>query len=415
MSKLNFLNKLLKSSVIITFYHNNCPDGALSYIIMNSCISHLRGFLSAVRVPPSFSFDPKHSYYLVLMSNIHSGNRDTILKSLSMIKILMLDVFPNESWFKDVIDVIYNKIHSNCPNISRDEISEIIMNNVFVIDHHETYFNSICKLDINPDNVIFDKNVSACELCIDLFENLILDVAKNYSNDEIASFKNQLVEYSKSSNPAVYDLYFMKPLTFYALSDNGDIRWFCRYVGDKDTGFVRSRRSNDLKLLNSDRINAAISFLISSCKVGANKFVYGILRAMTLSKGDLEFWGECVMNNDESIVDGLINMGSVKNVNIDGVDYKVVVFKDLIPQYMSLVMTNSIYKFEADFALNVMVRVTDENKKILICSLRSHNGISKVIAEKFGGGGHPNAAGFNIPFEKLESHPFKSVVENIIS
>lgn len=43
----------------------------------------------------------------------------------------------------------------------------------------------------------------------------------------------------------------------------------------------------------------------------------------------------------------------------------------------------------------------DAEKRKAIFSLRSRNGIALIIAEKYGGGGHPNACGFQIPLDKL--------------
>ncbi len=43
-----------------------------------------------------------------------------------------------------------------------------------------------------------------------------------------------------------------------------------------------------------------------------------------------------------------------------------------------------------------------ENGNFLLVSLRSKNGKAKEIAEKYGGGGHPNAAGFRVPIKDVD-------------
>jgi nanoRNase/pAp phosphatase (c-di-AMP/oligoRNAs hydrolase) len=63
---------------------------------------------------------------------------------------------------------------------------------------------------------------------------------------------------------------------------------------------------------------------------------------------------------------------------------------------------NSILKMERDVDLAVGIQfLLDENK--FVCSLRSLNKTDcSAIAKEFGGGGHPNAAGFALDLNYLK-------------
>jgi oligoribonuclease NrnB/cAMP/cGMP phosphodiesterase (DHH superfamily) len=201
---------------------------------------------------------------------------------------------------------------------------------VIIIDHHKTAEEDLSDLNISNVEVVFDSSRSGCMLVYEYFENDVKDIVSK-----------ELLEY---------------------IEDRDLWKW---------------------ELEDSEIINESIFGMITDYNdlFGFNE----INRKFKENKRLFKEIGSVIINNKNKIVDRRCTENNVKFENICGVDFVVV----NSTEFVSEVGNDLCRRYGVP---SLMYAITNKGVNL---SFRSANELAdvSVIAKKFNGGGHRNAAG----------------------
>lgn len=269
-----------------------------------------------------------------------------------------------------------------CPSATEISILETEQKLVYVFDHHETAMKN-CKEIVRKDSknirVFFDMGRSGTLIVHDIL--------------------------LKSRNPKISILDYIK-----GVRDNSfKLSMMANYISDRDLytfNIYESREFNEgLRYMVSFlKIKTPQEFLkfINNGTEFPTKYNNGIRSKIGYFQKDLIKLGTMLLDPVHSFVYKMNKIASKANVIIVGGSVgKPIGLKVLLNHHLISEVGNEIAK--SGFPSLQLFLVQEEDKMKVVCSLRSLDNLPAIneLAQSFGGGGHRNAAGFEMTIDKL--------------
>lgn len=290
-----------------------------------------------------------------------------------------------------------------------DEISKITLENqpkITIIDHHETFNSTIKKLVSNNKlfnlkwlTIYYDNKRSGCQLTFD-YINLYTDYNNMFNKTEL----NDIIT---TSNNLICVNEIIKDNDVKLLFDSRP--WFINYIGERDLWCFDS-------LLNCKAINTS---LYANC---SGLYTYKYFDTLNIYKNNelIEYMkkitdqGLKIIEENDKIINKFsnsakhmkyIDTNNTYNIWLIEVDQSGYQLRSEIGNFCTTKQFND--KTLPDFV--VCALFTPENN-IWRFACRGADKVNlSVFCAKFGGGGHPNASGFELPSNKHYNTIFNDI------
>lgn len=269
-----------------------------------------------------------------------------------------------------------------CPKIAELEILEKENKNVYIFDHHESAMNAVSG--------IFQKDSKDIKAFFDMHRSGTLIV-------------HDILLAGRGNRLTILDRLKGKRDNTFKLS------LLARYISDRDLytfNIAESREFNEgLRYMVSFlKINSPKEFLafINNGTKFATKFNKGIRSKIGDFQKDLISLGYQLLDPVEKYVHKLTKISKKANVITIGKSFgKPIELKVLLNSHLISEVGNSIA--HDGYPTLQLFMVQEEDSIKIVGSLRSKDNLPAIntIAECFGGGGHRNAAGFEISIDML--------------
>lgn len=403
MSSLKNSNLIFLNVII---YHKDCLDGLAAAYVANYALGKENNNSNAINIPVGHvNKDDKLEF-------IHNNINLKIKEKVDEIKTCY-NLASQVSVAIYVVDYSFNKTECQyiCGFISRECEAN---SHITILDHHVSAFDDWSEAQ-SQENIL---KKSCPEFKIGEFNNYIFSISKSKFKEQVSVYFNNY--YSGAFLSYVYFMHLRKNNSVdflnYLPNDKHDIDvakkldvpMFIRYIQDRD-----------LWLWNYQETKEFCHYCFQNVKTiedMANYFpIVDSDNLMSVNSNQI-----INQRNVKQFVDmGMLMLDSIEKqmdeIQEKGLQEIVVVNEHNNAKYFGYcINANSIFSSELGsrlcrldekhgFAIIWSVVTTINGQPQIACSVRSHDfefgsdGISKL----FGGGGHKNAAGFKLPFDKL--------------
>lgn len=400
MSSINVI------SLNVVVYHKDCLDGLAAAYVANYALKKENNNSNIINIPVGHvNKDDKLEF-------IHNNINLKIKEKVDEIKTCY-NLASQVSVAIYVVDYSFNKTECQyiCGFISRECEAN---SHITILDHHVSAFDDWSEAQ-SQENIL---KKSCPEFKIGEFNNYIFSISKSKFKEQVSVYFNNY--YSGAFLSYVYFMHLRKNNSVdflnYLPNDKHDIDvakkldvpMFIRYIQDRD-----------LWLWNYQETKEFCHYCFQNVKTiedMANYFpIVDSDNLMSVNSNQI-----INQRNVKQFVDmGMLMLDSIEKqmdeIQEKGLQEIVVVNEHNNAKYFGYcINTNSIFSSELGsrlcrldekhgFAIIWSVVTTINGQPQIACSVRSHDfefgsdGISKL----FGGGGHKNAAGFKLPFDKL--------------